>query len=336
MRAVLVLLAYLSISVSAAGAAENTRALRVGHFPNLTHAQALYGVQSGLYQEKLGVPIRWSSFNAGPTAIEALFADAIDAVYVGPSPTINGYIKSKGKKFVVVAGAASGGAGLVLRKDSGIRNERDFNGKIIATPQMANTQDIAARLWFTERGYRFKEKGGTLAIVPLANADQLNMFRRKQIHGAWTVEPWLARLEIDGGGELALDEKELWPDGRYVTTHLVVSRRFLESNPALVKALIAAHVEITQRLNADKPAAAKLLNAELKKETGKALSESVISRAIERVDFTWDPITPSLYRSADGAYKLHFLREPPELKGLYVLAPLNEVLREKNLPVAAG
>jgi NitT/TauT family transport system substrate-binding protein len=313
--------------------AEETRALRLGHFPNITHAQALYARATGELEKRLGVPIKWSSFNAGPTAIEALFGNAIDAVYVGPSPAINGYIKSKGEKFVIVSGAASGGAGLVLRGDVLINSDKDFHGKIIATPQLANTQDVAARIWFSERGYKFKEKGGTLAVVPLANPDQLTMFHRKQIHGAWTVEPWLSRLELEGGGRLVLDEKTLWPEGRYVTTHLIVSRALLTTNPALVKNLIAVHVDITQKINADKAAAAKILNAELKKETGKALKEGVIARSMERVAFTWDPVSSSLYKSAEAAHKLRFLRQAPDLKGIYMLEPLNEVLKEKNLPL---
>ena len=316
-----------------AHAAENTKPLRLGHFPNLTHAQALMARATGDFEKKVGVPIAWSSFNAGPTAIEALFGDAIDAVYVGPSPSINGYIKSKGESFVVVAGAASGGAGLVLRGDVRVADAaRDYHHKVVATPQLANTQDVAARIWFSERGYRFKEKGGTLSIVPLANPDQLTMFRRKQIHAAWTVEPWLSRLEIEGGGRLVLDEKTLWPEGRYVTTQLVVSRKYLAANAATVRKLIAAHVEATQQINADKVAAAKVLNAELKKETGKALKPEVIARAMERIEFTWDPVSASLVKSAEAAHKLLFLRKPPELQGIYNLEPLNEVLKEKNLP----
>ena len=316
-----------------ADAGEDSKALRLGHFPNLTHAQALYARATGEFEKKIGVPIKWSSFNAGPTAIEALFGNSIDAVYVGPSPSINGYIKSKGESFVVVAGAASGGAGLVLRGDVVVNDPaREYHHKVIATPQLANTQDVAARIWFSERGYKFKEKGGTLAIVPLANPDQLTMFRRKQIHGAWTVEPWLSRLEIEGGGKLALDEKTLWPDGRYVTTQLVVSRAFFNANPAVVRKLIAAHVEATQQINADKVAAGKILNAELKKETGKSLKPEVIARAMERVEFTWDPVSASLVKSAEGAHKLLFLRKPPELTGIYNLEPLNDVLKEKNLP----
>ena len=291
-----------------ASAAEEARQLRLGHFPNITHAQAVYARAGGQFERKIGVPIKWSSFNAGPTAIEALFTDAIDATFVGPNPAINGFIKSRGEKFVIIAGAASGGSGLVVRKEADIQNEKDFDGKTIATPQLGNTQDVAARVWFGERGYKLREKGGTLTLLPLSNPDQLTMFRKKQIHGAWTVEPWLSRLELEAGGELFLDEKKLWPNGRYVTTHLVVSKRFLAGNRKLITNLLAALVEVTQQINADKAAAAQVLNAELKRETGKALPDAVIARAMERVEFTWDPISSSLRKSAEAAHKIGFLR----------------------------
>jgi NitT/TauT family transport system substrate-binding protein len=316
-------------------AADQARQLRLGHFPNITHAQVIYARAGGQFEQKIGVPIKWSSFNAGPTAIESIFGNAIDATFVGPNPAINGYIKSKGEKFVIIAGAASGGAGLVVRKDAGIKSEKDFNGKTVATPQLGNTQDVAARMWFGERGYKFKDKGGTLALLALANPDQLTMFQKKQIHGAWTVEPWLARLEVEGGGELFLDERKLWPEGRHVTTHLIVSKAFLAANPKLVKNLLTALIEVTQQINADKNAAAKILNAELKKETGKALQDAVIAKAMERVEFTWDPVSASLRKSAEAAHKVGFLKAPPDLKGIYSLGPLNEALKEKNLPAVA-
>jgi NitT/TauT family transport system substrate-binding protein len=315
-----------------ADAAEAQR-IRLGHFPNITHAQALYAKATGHFEQKIGVPIKWSSFNAGPTAIEAIFTDAIDVTFVGPNPAINGFIKSRGEKFVIIAGAASGGAGLVVRSDAGIQSEKDFNGKIIATPQLGNTQDVAARTWFGERGYKFKERGGKLTLLPLANPDQLTLFQKKEIHGAWTVEPWISRLELEAGGVLFLDEKQLWPDGRYVTTHLIASKEFLASHPQLVEKLLGALVEVTQQINADKTAAAKILNAELKKETGKALPDTVINQAMERVEFTWDPIASSLRKSAEAAHKVGFLKATPDLRGIYSVRSLNKVLQTKNLPV---
>jgi NitT/TauT family transport system substrate-binding protein len=318
--------------VSANGAEE----LRLGFFPNITHGQALYGKGTGDFEKAIGVKIKWTAFNAGPTAIESLFVDAIDATYIGPGPTVNGYIKSRGEEFVIVAGAATGGAGLVIRKDSGIKSDKDFNGKVIATPQLGNTQDIAARSWFLEKGYKFREKGGKLSIVPLTNPDQMTMFKKKQIDGAWTVEPWLSRLELEAGAQVFLEEKDIWPEGKYVTTHLVVSRAFLVNKPELVKKLIAAHVEVTKKLQSDKAAAAKILNKQLKEETGKALKDETISRALQRVEFTWDPVPASLYKGAESAHRIGYLRKPPKLDGIYSLTLLNQVLKEQALPVIAA
>lgn len=315
--------------------AQSSGVVRLGHFPNLTHAQALYARANGQFEKAVGTPIKWVSFNAGPSAIEALFTDAIDMTFVGPNPAINGYLKSKGKKFVIIAGAASGGAGLVLRKDAGIESEKDFQNKLIATPQLGNTQDVAARIWFAQHGYRLKEKGGNLGLVPLSNPDQLTMFRKKQIDGAWTVEPWVSRLELEGNGVLFLEERKLWPEGRYVTTHLVVSRQFLSNHRDVVKKLLEAHLEVSQAINANKIAAGKILNAELKKETGKAMSEAVVARAMERIEFTWDPIRSSLYKSAEAAHQVGFLRTKPQLEGIYDLSLLEEILKEKNLPALA-
>jgi len=312
--------------------ADEAKQLRIGHFPNLTHAQAVYARATGQFEKVVGIPIKWVSFNAGPSAIEALFTDAIDMAFVGPNPAINGYIKSHGTKFVIIAGAASGGAALIVRTNAGINSEADFNDKIIATPQLGNTQDVAARIWFVQKGYRLKEKGGRLSLVPLSNADQLTMFRKQQIDGAWTVEPWVSRLELEGQGKVFLEEKSLWPEGRYVTTHLVVNRSFLSHYRETVRKVLLAHVEATQQINADISAAGTLLNAELKKETSKSMKPEVVATALKRIEFTWDPISSSLYKSAEAAHRIGFVRTEPKLEGIYDLALLDEVLKEKNLP----
>lgn len=331
---ILILLSLLTLlPIPHASAADpEAQELRLGYFPDITHAQALYARATGEFDQKIGVPVKWISFDAGPTAIEALFTDAVDATFVGPSPTINGYIRSKGEKFVIVAGGASGGAGLVLRKDSGIKSDRDFNGKVIATPRLGNTQDVAARVWFAEKGYRLRERGGNVSLVPLSNPDQLTMFKKKQIDGAWTVEPWLARLELEGGGELFLEEKTLWPDGKYVTTHLVVSKAYLAHNGPIIRNLIAALVEVTERINSDKTAARAILNDQLKKETGKTLKDEVIQKAMARVEFTWDPIALSLRRSAEASHRIGFIKSAPAIDGIYSLDLLNDVLMEMHLP----
>jgi NitT/TauT family transport system substrate-binding protein len=309
--------------------------LRLGYFPNITHAQALYARATGAF-EKAGVRINWIAFNAGPGAMESLLTDAVDATFVGPSPTINAYIKSRGEKFVIIAGSASGGAGMVVRRDAGITSDKDFANKVIATPQLGNTQDIAARAWLAMKGYRLRERGGNVSLVALSNPDQLNMFKKKQIDGAWTVEPWLSRLEVEGGGQMFLEEKELWPGGRYITTHLVMNKSYLAGNRTIVSNLLAALVDATQQLNTDRTNAITVLNRQLKKETGRALQALVIERALSRVELTWDPVCASLKSSAEASYRAGFLRARPALEGIYSLSLLDEVLKEKNLPPIEG
>jgi len=329
-RRILLLVCVLTFAVSSRGAEDAPVPLRLGFFPNITHAQALYARATGLFEKKF--PIRWTAFNAGPTAIEALFAGDIDAAFIGPGPTINGYVKSHGEKFVIISGAASGGAALVVRSDSGISSPRDFAGKTIATPQLGNTQDISARIWFRQQGYRDSASGGTVNLIALSNPDQLTMFRKSQIDGAWTIEPWVSRLVAEAGGRVFLDEKDLWPEAKYVTTHLVVTRAFLRDHPGQVRDLLRAHIHVTQMISSNTAAAITVLNEQIRKDTGRALPPDVIQQALQRVHLTWDPIIPSLYKDARDAHEIHFLRQEPDLSGIYDLAPLNEVLAEEHLP----
>ncbi len=327
-------LAAILLAQPALLSGEETKELRMAHFPNITHAQALLARAGGDYEKKIGVPVRWVTLNAGPPVIEALFTGAIDAAYVGPSPVINGFLKSKGSVFKVVAGSASGGAALVLRGDVKVSTEADFHGKTIATPQLGNTQDVAARSWFAGRGFRFKDKGGSLNILPLSNPDQLMMFQKKQIDGAWTVEPWVSRLELEGAGKIYLEEKTLWENGRYPTTCLVVSQAFLRKHPQWVRNLIEAHIDLTKRLETNKADCIAMLGEELKRETGKDMGQELLRRAAGRVEFTWDPMLDALKKSANDAHALGFLKEIPNLDGLADLTLLESILKEKGWPPA--
>ncbi|MCI0455299.1 MAG: ABC transporter substrate-binding protein [Candidatus Dadabacteria bacterium] len=324
----------LFLGLGEAIAQDSKTTIRAGHFPNITHTQGVIGQANKWFEKALGenTKIDWKIFNAGPSAIEALFAGELDITYIGPNPAINGYIKSKGEALRIVSGASSGGAGLVVRKDSGIETIKDFDGKKIASPQLGNTQDVALRGWLKDNGFTVKEKGGTVKVIPLANPDQLTLFLKKEIDGAWTVEPWVSRLLLEGGGKLFLDEREIWPDGKFVTTHIVVSSKFLKKHPDLVKKWITAHVELTDWINKSPEEAKKILNEEIKRETGKALPQNVLDESLKRIDITYDPITSSLFKSARWAFEQGFLgSKQPDLSNIYDLTILNEVLREKGL-----
>jgi NitT/TauT family transport system substrate-binding protein len=306
--------------------------IRVGYFPNVTHAQAVVGIARGDFQRALGTTtVRPIVFNAGPSAIEALFANQIDLTYIGPNPAINGYVQSRGEALRIVAGATSAGASFVVRADAGIRSPADLAGKRIATPQIGNTQDVALRAFLRANGLETREKGGSVEVIPTQNPQILDLVRLGQIDGAWVPEPWASRLVIEAGCTVLLDERDLWPNGDFVTAHVVVRREYLEEHPDIVKAWLGTHVDITQWL-LDRPEdALPLLNQEIEKLTGKALPPDVLAMAWSRLRPTWDPIAPSLIASADAAHAAGYLATPPDLSGIYALSLLNEVLRERNL-----
>ena len=316
---------------TAAGDAAAT--LRLGYFANVTHAQPQVGLQNGAFAEALGsdVTLEPIVFNAGPSVIEALFAGEVDASYIGPNPTINGYVQSDGEALRVIAGATSGGALLVVRPDAGIEEPADFAGKKVATPQLGNTQDVALRAWLLDNDLASRENGGDVEVIPTSNADTLTLFQQGEVDAAWVPEPWATRLVLEAGGEVFLDEAELWPDGRFVTTQLIVATDFLEEHPDVVKKLLDAHVATTQFIQENPEEARRLVNQNIEEVTGEALPQEVIDAAWENLEFTFDPLRDTLLQSAADAYQLEFLEEEPDLDGLYALELLNEVLTGAGL-----
>jgi NitT/TauT family transport system substrate-binding protein len=239
------LIALLFISLGACIAGQKT-VIRVGHFPNITHAQGLVAHNlsrqgKGWFEARLGpdVEIQWFVYNAGPSAMEAIFARSLDLTYVGPGPALNAYAKSRGEEIRIIAGAANGGAALVIQPDSNLNSSSDFRGKKIATPQLGNTQDISCRAWLASGGLKITQIGGDAQVLPTANPDQLSLFQQKKIDAVWTVEPWVSRLEAEAGGKVLVEE----PDTP--TTVLVSSVKFLTENRELVREFGQANRELT-------------------------------------------------------------------------------------------
>jgi NitT/TauT family transport system substrate-binding protein len=305
--------------------------LRLGYFPNFTHAPALVGVEQGLFEEHLGdVELSTHTFNAGPDVIQALFAGELDMSFIGPNPAINGYAQSDGEALRIVSGAASAGAALVVRE--GIETPQDLAGRKIATPQLGNTQDVALRYWLDELGFATTlEGGGDVSIVPTGNGETLTAFGSGAIDGGWLPEPWATRLVLEGGAHVLLDEAELWPDGRFVTTHLIVRTEFLEEHPDLVRAVIAAEIESVDFINENPEEAQVLVNDAIEGVTGSRVDEELLDAAWPKVEFTVDPVASSLYGSAEHAEAVGLL-DPVDLYGIYELDILNELLAAAGRP----
>jgi NitT/TauT family transport system substrate-binding protein len=330
---ILAVVALVFLASSGASAQQKPLAIRIGYFPNMTHAQALIGRAAGQFEKALGpgIHIEWKAFNAGPAAIEAIFAHAIDLTYVGPNPAVTGYVRSRGEAVRVIAGAASGGASLVVRQGAGIEKASDFHGKKVATPQLGNTQDVALRSWLRANGLKPREKGGDVQVMPIANADQFTLFLKGQLDAAWAPEPWASRLVRDAGGRIFIDERDLWPNHEFVITDLVVDPQFLKDHSDVIKNFLRAHVELTDWIAKNPAQAKQILNQQLQKETGKPLAPQVLDDAFSRMAVTYDPIRSALQKATQQAFEEGFLgRTPPDLSGLYDLALLNEVLREKK------
>ncbi len=312
--------------------------VHLAYFPNLTHAVALVGTANGTFQKALGpnVTIDVKTFNAGPALIEALFAGEIDIGYVGPNPAINGYVKSKGDALRIIAGASSGGALFIVRPEANIKSPKDLDGKKIASPQLGGTQDVALRYVVKEAGLKTADQGGTVTILPTQNPDILTLFQKGDIDGAWVPEPWATRLIVEAKGQVLIDERDIWPDRKFTTTLVVVSRKFLAAHPDLVEAFLRGHVDTVAYINKNADATKTLVNKEIERITGKPLATAVIDQAITTLDFTYDPLAASLFTSADHAFALGFLGDSkPDLSGIYDLGPINKVLKEKGLPEIA-
>lgn len=309
-------------------AQENTGALRLGYFPNITHATALVGVERGLFRAELdkhGVGLETFTFNAGPAAIEALLSGALDAAYVGPNPAINAHIKSKGRGVRVIAGAATGGAFFVVRPE--VATAADLRGKKVASPQLGGTQDVALRTWLKKQGFQVDEfGGGDVSVSPRENAQTLESFQQGEVAGAWVPEPWATRLVVEGGGKVLVDERELWPQGRYTTTVLLVRKGQLDQRPEVIRALLRGHVAADAWIRASGDEARQVVNAAIKKIVGRALAPAIIEGAWKNLQFTTDPVPSAMTRSADDAQALGFVRTGGvELSELFALDLLQSV-----------
>jgi NitT/TauT family transport system substrate-binding protein len=290
--------------------------LRLGYFATLTHAPALTGVESGRFARALSpVRLETRTFNAGPAAMEALLGGAIDVAYVGPSPALSAFLRSRGRALRVIAGAASGGALFVVRPAAGIRTAADLHHRRLATPQLGNTQDVALRTYLAAHGLSPEEQGGDVQVIPLSNADILTQFRLGHLDGAWVPEPWASRLQLEAGGVVFHDERDLWPARRFATTVVVARTEYLHHAPGNVACFLRAHAAEVAHLRAHPDDARTTANAALGRLLGRPLSPSVLTSAWSRIDFTTDPLPDTLTRSARAAQSLGFL-PPGSLGGL--------------------
>ena len=318
-------------SSAAAAASGGTAAsqLRLGYFANVTHATAMVGVAHGDFAKALGsTKLSTQIYNAGPAEMTALLGGQLDAAYVGPSSALSAYVQSHGEALRIVAGATTGGAELVVKPS--ITSAAQLKGKVLATPQKGNTQDVALRYWLKQQGLTANPDGtGDVSVDPQDNATTLDQFKAGHIDGAWLPEPWASRLVAEAGAKVLVDEKDLWPNGQFATTNLVVSTDFLKKHPETVKALIDGQIAANAWITSDPADAQKLVNSELKRLTGKALTDAEIARSFTEQKVTNDPDASTLQTALDHAVAVDLLKKT-DLHGIFDLSVLNAELTKNG------
>lgn len=327
-RTLFILLALYSLHAALflSCASSESFKLRVGHFPNITHAQALVARQlarrgEDWFQPRLNqqndqsykdlkhqqIEVEWYLYNAGPSAMEAILAQVLDISFVGPNPAINAHIRSAGKEIRAIAGTAFGGSGLILRAGFNPAKIDEFKGRRVATPQIGNTQDIAARVYFQTNGLKVTQMGGDLFIVPTPNPEQLRLLKSGQIDAAWTVEPWLSRLEQESAGKIYFEEKAA------LTTLLVASRSILENRRSLIRSFVTANHELTLWIKNHPERSKELIISELKELTGQLLSSELYDRAFSRLRLDTSLDLNALKSAGKDAHAAGFLKTEPDL-----------------------
>lgn len=294
--------------------------IRVAFFPNIGHAIPIVGMEHGAFQDQIGkqTVIETRLFDSGPQVIESMFSDSIDIAYVGPGPAINGFLKSKDHKIVIIAGAASGGASFVIHPESSIDSADDLSGKRIAAPQIGNTQDVSLRHYLKVNELKPAEKGGSVVVLNVPNADIYTLFVKGDIDAAWVPEPWATRLVDELGGIRLFYEEELWPDNRFTSVLLIARDDYIEEHKDIVQNWLEAHKQ-TEEWIVNNPEQTRIIfNEFMKRDLGKALPDSLVDKALANFEITSDPIKDSVYTFAERANDLGYLgRDGYDLNGIF-------------------
>jgi NitT/TauT family transport system substrate-binding protein len=305
--------------------------LRLGYFPNVTHAAALIGVDKGFFTKELGsTKLTTQTFNAGPDEVSALLGGSLDAAFIGSGPAINAFSKSNGAAVRLVAGATSGGVQLVVRPN--ISAKQDLVGKTIADPQLGNTQDVSLKTYLSRNNLT-----GKVTVTNLSNSEVLGEFQKNDIQGGWLPEPYASELVLSGGATVLVDEASLWPDGQFPSTVLVVRTAFLEQHPATVQALIKGELDAIDYEQSDQAGAEAAVNDQLRHLTGKPLKHDVLDRAFSKIKLTVDPLAADFPELTKDQVIAGIAKSAPGLTGFADLTALNKVLKAAGKPaISAG
>ena len=308
--------------------------LRLGYFPNITHAGALIGVQNGLFAQNLGqTKLATQTFNAGPAETAALLGNSIDVGFIGSGPAINAY-KQNPDGIRVISGATSGGAELVVRP--GITSPQQLLGKKIATPQLANTQDISLKKWLKQNNLPIGTGPNAVEVVNIDNARALDAYKTGQLDGGWLPEPYASQFVLQAGATQLIDERTLWPDGQFPTTVVIARTDYVQAHPATVAAFLKGLVAAEDLGTSDPNAAKAAANAGLGASGSKPLPQNVLDRAWSEVSLNPDPLASTFPQLAEDAVTAGTAKSATNVKGLIDVGPLDQALTAAGRPTVSA
>lgn len=298
------------------GVDDNDGKVRIAFFPNIGHAIPIVGLDQEFFSHD-GITVEPRVFDSGPQAVESLFANSIDLAYVGPGPAVNGFLKSK-SDVLILSGAASGGSSFIVQADSGIETAADLHGKVVAAPQIANTQDVSMRTWLADNGLKTAHHGGTVLTLNVANPEIYTLFKKGDIDAAWVPEPWATMMVKELDGKRLFFEEDLWPEKKFASVLLVARADFVAEHPDLVKQWLADHSKTVQWINENPNDAKIIFNDFMKTEFRTTFSEGVVDESFSNIMITSDPIPSSIETFAARADSLGYLgRQGYSLDGIF-------------------
>lgn len=303
--------------LSGCGKTEENK-MRIGYFPNITHSQALVMREQGELENSLAgkYEVEWTSFNAGPAEVEALFAGELDMGFIGPVPAISAYVKSGGE-FVIVSGVANGGATLVAGTDSGITSVSDLSGKKVAIPQLGNTQHLMLLNLLSQNSLSATSSGGTVEVVAAANADITNLIEQGQIDAALVPEPWGSTIVKNESAVSVTEGIGMDSINQESTTVIIINKEYMEKNEEAVTTFLENYYAATEYVLTGSDEVKQMVNNRIKEETGKELDADIVTEAFGKIEFTTQVPKESLAGYAQILYDEEFITEMPDENLVY-------------------
>ncbi|MDQ0061657.1 ABC transporter substrate-binding protein [Paenibacillus harenae] len=308
--------------------------VKIGLLKNVTHAPAFVAIKKGYLQERLGanVKIEVQGFNNGSDLSTAMATGQVDIGYVGPSPVINQYVRSRNIK--ILSGANNGGAVLVARKGSGVTSVKDLAGKLVAIPTKGSTNEISLRLLLQEQGLKVTSDKSGVQIIAMAPADTLTAMKQGQVDAALLPEPWGTQIANEGFGDIAVEWDQIPPNkGNYPLTIIVSSDDFLKDHRDLAKSILLANEDAIKFIKESPDDTYSLVGDELKELTGKGLDAELIKATLSHLTLTMnidqDAMKTMAQVAVDAGYVKGVGADGLDLAGLYDLSLLKETQEGK-------